>query len=508
MTAYLLCPDVVIAGADAPQPQQAAVLVEDERIVAIGPEASLSRKAERVDLSGHVLLPGLVNAHQHGRGISNIQLGYADDILERWLLDKRRRRPMDPYANTLLAAAAMIASGVTATIQANSPYGSGDYGREIRDCIRAYDESGLRAMVGVAAIDRAEFVYPAEAEAELCARLPRELAAAIAGARPPTYAGNTEATIALMTALRTELAGHPRLSLAYSPAGPQWVSDEMLRGLAADARAHGLPIHMHCLESRSQMLCLQEIYPEGVMRHLDGLGVLGPLTSLAHAVWLSRDDAALAAARGVVLVSNPASNLRLRAGVAPVREYLGAGVAVAIGTDNTALADDEDLLGEVRLSWRLAEAPAWTDGPPPDPQTLLRMATGNGARAMGLADRLGTIEAGRLADMMALDLGRIRGAYLDPDMPLLTAIMARGGAQDVSFTMVGGRILYRDRVFTELDFAAIAARAAASAAATAVSLEAFRNGPARRLLDVADGHYSTLPDRVPVAPWTAIADER
>ena len=317
MSAFLLCPDLLIAGADDSHPRREAVLVEDEHIVAIGPADTLSRYAERIDLPGHVLMPGFVNAHQHGRGISNIQLGYADDILERWLLEKRRRRPMDPYANTLLAAASMVASGVTSTIQANSPYGSGDYGSEIRGTIHAYDDAGMRAMVGVAAIDRAEFVYPHEAETELRAHLPADLAAVISQPRAPTSAGDTDATVALMAALRSELHGHPRLSLAYSPAGPQWVSDGMLSSLADDARKHGLPFHMHCLESRSQMIALQELYPEGVMRRLDSLGVLGPLTSLAHAVWLSRDDAALAAERGVVLVSNPASNLRLRAGTAP-----------------------------------------------------------------------------------------------------------------------------------------------------------------------------------------------
>jgi len=505
VSAVLLCPDLVIAGADDPAPRRAAILVENERIVAIGDAAALSRTAERIELPGQVLLPGLVNAHQHGRGISNIQLGYADDILERWLFDKRRRRPMDPYANTLLAAAQMIASGVTSTIQANSPYGSGDYGSEIRATIRAYDESGMRAMVGVAAIDRAELVYPAEAEAELRAQLPAALAATLSAAQAPTYAGGIAETIALMAALRGELAGHPRLGLAYSPAGPQWVSDDMLRALADDARAHELPFHMHCLESLSQANSLQDIYPEGVMRRLDSLGVLGPGTSLAHAVWLSHDDVALAAERGVVLVSNPASNLRLRAGIAPVRDYLNAGVPVAIGTDNTALADDEDLLGELRLSWRLAGDPAWSAPRPPDPPTLLRMATANGARAMGLADDIGVIAPGRLADVIALDLRRIAGAYRDPDMPLLTAIMARGGARDVTFTMVGGRVLYRDRQFTTLDLAAVAARAAASAAETAVSLDAFVNGAGGALAQVIDAHYAARHARVGTPPWRPIA---
>ena len=390
-------------------------------------------KAERIDLANRIILPGLVNAHQHGRGISNIQLGYADDILERWMVGKRRRRPMRPYASTLLAAAEMIAAGVTATIQANTPYGTGDYAGELRDSIRAYEEAGLRAMVGVGAQDRAYFVYPPEADLRLREELSGALAAAAFPARTP-YAGDARATIALMHALRAEIGSGSRVSLAYAPAAPHWVSDEMFRDLAADAHRHAIPIHMHALESWAQVRCLQAIYPEGLMRRLEALGVLGPLTSLAHAVWLSADDLAVASRHGVTIVRNPGSNLRLRAGIAPLADYLESGTNIAIGTDNTALNDDEDLLGELRLAAKLAGEPGWSGRGVPGADTLLRMATTAGARAMGLADTIGSIRVGGLADIIAIDRTAFE-PYLSPSMPVLPALMARAGARHVRMTM-------------------------------------------------------------------------
>ncbi|MEJ1156668.1 amidohydrolase family protein [Prosthecomicrobium sp. N25] len=500
----LLVPDLVIRDADDPTPRAEAVLVDGRDIVAVGPESELPPGAERIRLPGQLLMPGFVNAHQHGRGISNTQLGYADDILERWSVAKRRRRPMDPYANTLLAAASMIAAGVTSTIQANSPYGSGDYGAEIRGSIAAYDHAGMRAMIGVAAMDRAHFLYPAEADAVLAGQGGPAGAAAQAPV-PPIYAGDTAATMSLMRELLTELGDHPRLSLAYAPAGPQWVSDDMMRELASDARRLGLALHMHGLESWSQVRTLQVIYPEGFLAHLETLGALGPLTSIGHAVWLSEADLALAARHGVTLVRNPGSNLRLRAGIAPLADYLSAGVRVAIGTDNTALADDEDLLGELRLAWRLAGDPDWRGPAPPGPAALLRMATRSGAAAMGLDGVVGAIRAGFRADLVALDLDGIRGAYTDPELPLLAVVMARAGARHVRMTMCDGEILYRDGAFVRLDVEAVRAAAAASARASEVPL----TGPVLETLSaltaVADRHYAALAEPDASAGWTPLA---
>ncbi len=500
MTAYLLCPDLTIRGAEEPEARPEAVLVEDGVIAAIGPADAIGAGAQRIELNGQILLPGLVNAHQHGRGITSLQLGYEDGILEHWMIDRRRRRSMDPYAATLLAAAEMIAAGVTATIQANTPYGTGDYANELRGSIRAYTEAGLRAMVGVGAMDRAFFVYPHEADEHFRATLPEDLARA-AYPSGTVYAGDGPATIALMESLRAETAGSTLISLAYAPAGPQWVSDGLFAALAADAKRNGTPIHMHALESWAQVRALQRLYPEGLMRRMEALGVLGPLTSLAHAVWLSDDDLAVAARHGVTVVRNPGSNLRLRAGIAPLAAYLELGVSVAIGTDNTAINDDEDLLAELRLAGRLAGGAGWREATGPDARALLRMATTAGASAMGLAGQIGIIGPGARADIIAIDRSAL-GSYVSPAIAPLSLLMGRAGARHVRMTMCDGRILYRNGHYPDLDIEAVRAAAAASASGA----EEVRNAEnVEKLLGIANRHYVDNEHAGTAVTWTPLA---
>src|SRR4029077_729019 len=119
-------------------------------------------QAKRVDLPGQVIMPGFVNAHQHGSGLTSIQLGNPDEQLEICLARGRKRKSLSPFWITSLAAIEMVANGVTSTIQANTPYGTGNFADEIRAFARAYESVGLRAMVGIGARDRAEIVYPSQ----------------------------------------------------------------------------------------------------------------------------------------------------------------------------------------------------------------------------------------------------------------------------------------------------------------------------------------------------------
>src|SRR5260221_6763433 len=153
-----------------------------------------------------------------------------------------------------------------------------------------------------------------------------------------------------MDRLLADFGGHPRISFCYGPAGPQWVTDEMLAGLAHDAEKKGIGLHLHALESRAQSVTCERLFPGGTMRHLDRLGALSQRVSIAHGVWMTPTDIEVAAERGATVVRNPGSNLRLRNGVAPLREFLRHGLPGAIRTHHTALAGDEDLLGELRLA--------------------------------------------------------------------------------------------------------------------------------------------------------------
>ncbi|NKC29733.1 amidohydrolase family protein [Falsiroseomonas selenitidurans] len=493
-TGTILTAEALIVGAaDSRAREGQGVLVEGGRIAAIGPAATLAERAPgaaRLHLAGCMLMPGLVNAHQHGRGLTQLQLGFPDMILEAWQTTKRRRGWLDPAAMVPLAAMQMLASGVTATIHANSTWG--EAGRQPDDLARtiaAYDAAGVRALVGIGAQDRAGLVFPAEAQPGFVDGLPTALQALVGQADPPVFAATAAEAAALFDDLAARLPAHGRLRLAFAPAGPQWVSDALFAGLAQAARSRGAPIHLHALESVAQAAAARALYPEGTLARLERLGVLGPVTSLAHAAHLTPGDVAVAAATGTLLVRNPASNLRLGCGTAPLAAYWAAGVRVAVGTDCQTMDDDEDLWKELRLAARLATEPAWHGAGPADAETLLAMATGMGAAAMGLQGQVGALAPGLAADIIAVDLARVRGAYADPSVPLLDLLLARADARDVRLTMVDGRVLYREGRFPHLDPAAIAAAAAEAAARARAPWTPGREEAVAGLVAAVRDHY-------------------
>lgn len=489
-----------------------SLLVEGTNIAAIGPSASLRTRypqgpgCQHIAFTGQVLMPGFVNAHQHGKSLSSLQLGFPDDTLELWLTRFRRRGGMDPYTVVLHAALDMAANGVTATIHANTPYLTGDFTGEIGAVARAYETAGIRAMVGLGARDRAEVVYPDSEQPAFLASLPADLRDFLGDVKAPMYAGDAAATMRAMDTLQAEFAGHPLVTFAYAPAGPQWVSDAMLSTLAEDAARRKVGIHMHGLESYAQAASAAALYPEGFLKRMESLGMLSPRLSLAHAVWLTREDAQLAAKYGVTLVRNAGSNLKLRAGVAPLGHYLANGVPVALGGDSTTLHEDEDLFKELRLAAGLARSPMWDAPAPPDPLTFLRMTTAAGARAMQLEGVTGSLLPGLRADLIAVSLKRVRGIYTDPSADLASLIYARAQGVDVTMTMVNGRVIYKDGVFPHLDYAAVAAKVAEAAGAAYIG-DAKHRDLANRLVSAVAGFYAQRHHRLQPPEWMPMAEQ-
>jgi cytosine/adenosine deaminase-related metal-dependent hydrolase len=200
----------------------------------------------------------------------------------------------------------------------------------------------------------------------------------------------------------------------------------------------------------------------------------------------------VAAARGITIVHNPGSNLRLHNGAAPVAEFVERGIPVAIGTDNRALEHGEDLLKEIRLAQGLARSPEW-DGPPPlGPSDLLAMATVNGARAATAEDEVGTLEAGMKADLIAISLDRAVGAYLDGDVPILEAVLARAEGRDVRLTMVEGRVLFKDGALLSIDEASVRERARLAAEASNKKIKTSDRRLAQILCDHLRDHYQEM----------------
>ena len=493
----LLAPRFVLTAPRIKPRHDVGVAVVGDLVAAVGGIDVLSDRwpdATVTALPDCLLMPGLVNAHQHGRGVSQIQLGYPDHFLEIWIHNRRGRGLLDPYPITRLAAAKMVANGVTTAIHANYSYGSGDYEAEVRASLRAYDEVGLRVTMCIGAMDRGTVAYPPH-EACFLRGLPDPLGNWLAQPRPPAYAGDGRATVALMHRLLADYAGHPRIRFCYGPAGPQWVSDELMQLLARDAERNELGLHLHMLESPAQAAAVRELYPGGVLASLEKMGALSGRTVLAHGVWVNDADMEVMARNRCIVVRNSGCNLRLRNGVAPVPGYMRHGVRVAVGTDNNSLADDEDVLKELRLTGALASTPDWNANAPPAAEDLLEMAITHGAAAAQADGRIGIIEPGAKADLMAISMARIEDPYLDTDMPIVDALLARSDGADVRLTMVDGKIVYRDGVHAFVDSIAVGRAAADAAKAARLPHDMNNVQRARDLAPFLIEHYRAISRR-------------
>ncbi len=461
-------------GPGLPGVRDGGVLVEGERIAAVGEYARLRADhpaADEIGSAGHLLLPGLVDAHDHARGLGHAQGGVADGPLETWVLLLEDCPDIGPYLSALWSGILLIESGVTTVMHDYIPSARMGLADGARAALRAYDELGLRVGLGVPFFDQNALSLDDDA---FLAGLPPDLAPparAWADTRAGLPVGEYEAIVAdLARAVRAE---HPRARLLVSPAGPWRCGDAMLARLTAFARAHGLGRHLHLLETRYQRALGARAYDgHTLVERLAELEALGPDLTCAHGVWLTRRDIALLADAGCPVAHNASSNLRLRSGIAPVPAMLAAGLTVGLGLDGVALDDDQDFLREMRLCATLQAYPG-IGAPDVGPAQVLRMATAGGARAvLGADDPPGRLEPGAPADLTLVRQGRMRAPFTHPRVDALELMLRRGTAADVDSVLVAGRVVMRERRLTGVDRADVAARVAEAAE------RALRDAPA------------------------------
>jgi cytosine/adenosine deaminase-related metal-dependent hydrolase len=253
--------------------------------------------------------------------------------------------------------------------------------------------------------------------------------------------------------------GDGRLRYAYSPRFVLSCTDELLREVAAESRAKGVRVHTHASESTGEIALVRQRFGKDNIAVLDDFGLLGDHCCLAHCVHLSADERRLLAAKGAHVCHCPSSNLKLASGVCPVPELVAAGIHVAIGADGAPCNNNLDGFLELRLAALLHKPKA---GPRalPAPE-VVRMATLGGAAALGLTDRIGSLEIGKRADIIAIDISALH--VLPTDSPW-SAIAYAVKACDVRHVAVDGAIVVRDRALLTLDVAEVRSRARAATA--------------------------------------------
>ena len=402
---------------------------------------------EEIGGSNDIVFPGLVNAHHHGRGVTTFQMGTCDDSLERWLVNGWARRPWDQYLMTLYTAMQMIESGTTTVMYNHSLTPIATIEEDAEQSLRGFTDAGMRTAFSISFREQNRVVY-GDDQAFLSG-LPADLAASLrshlaANALP------ADDYFALFESLHRRFEDDPgsKVSVLLSPANVHWVSDETLQRTKEVAGRYHTGIHIHLVESSYQKEYGFKTWGKTPIAHLQDLAFLGPELSCAHAVWLTDDDIQLLAQSETTVCHNASSNLRLKNGIAPVTEMAARGVNVAMGTDSTALNDD-DMVQEMRLVNHLHRLPG-INQPAVNAHQVLRMATINAARPTFFHDLIGALEKGRRADMVVLDLDSLEGPYLDPDLNIVDALINRGKARDIKTVLIDGRVVMKDGEFPGL----------------------------------------------------------
>jgi 5-methylthioadenosine/S-adenosylhomocysteine deaminase len=401
--------------------QDGAVAIDGSDIVGVGPAGDLAarfRGRDTLDAKGQIVLPGLVNTHTHAPMV--LYRGLADDLaLSEWLekyifpAEAKTVSPAFVRAGTRLAALEMIQSGTTTF--ADMYYFEEEIARETK-------AAGLRGVLGQTVIQ-----FP------------------VADAKTPAEA------LTRAEAFITAFKGDPLITPAVAPHAIYTLDAASLRAARDLSRRHNVPTLIHLAETQDEARNAEAQFKLSPVGYLESLGFLGPGVLAAHGVWVSEPDIALLQMRGVGVSHNPESNMKLASGTAPVPAYLRADVAIGLGTDGAASNNDLDMFEAMRMASLLHKLQTG-DPRAVGARTALEMATIRGARALGMESRIGSLETGKRADLILVDVSGARQTPMyDPVSHLV--YVARG--DDVRATVVNGRILMQDRKVRTLNDAEV-----------------------------------------------------
>jgi cytosine/adenosine deaminase-related metal-dependent hydrolase len=385
-------------GGDTDMPAVADVLVREGKIAAIGPGLT-GEEHETIDLTGHLLVPGFVNGHYHSHDV--LAKGMFESIsLERWGIIAGAigaNRPVEEVRlRTLVGALECVRNGIT-TIQDFANLSR--YDPETVDAmVEAYESVGVRVILAVTVRDKSQLDTILWADQ----MVPAEHHGIIG-----TGAGDGLAQVDFLGRQIDRVGDRAgRVIWAISPSAPQRCSLPLLKRVAQFAGERDLPVYTHVYETRLQRIFARERLAEhggSAIDYMAAAGLLGPRVTIAHGVWPDSREIGRLADSGTGVVLNMLSNLRLRSGIAPLAAYRRAGMALSLGCDNCSCSDVQSMHQVMKLYCML------TGIADPGPERAsaaeaLRMASEGGARAAGLASRLGAIEVGMAADLVAYDL--------------------------------------------------------------------------------------------------------
>ncbi len=374
-----------------------------------------------IDAKGGLILPGLINGHTHAA--MSLFKGLADDLplmewLNHYIFPVEKNMDADfIYTGTQLACAEMILSGTTTFCDM--------YLFEDQVAQAAF-QSGLRCLVGEVLYD-----FPS-----------------------PNY-GDLESGFAYTEWLIEKWKDNPLVSIAVEPHALFTCNPELLQRANQMALTHNRPMIIHFAETLAELEDIKKRYGKTPLEHLESLGILGPHLIADHAVHLNVSEIDKMAEHGISVIHNPESNMKLGSGIAPVPRMIAQGIKVGIGTDGSASNNNMDLFTEMDMAAKLHKVHT-LDPTVMDALTVLKMATIEGAKALGLSHETGSLETGKKADIIVIDTHK---PHLTPMYNPFSHLVYAARGQDVTHSIINGRLVMENRQLLTLDLKEVMARA-------------------------------------------------
>jgi len=373
----------------------------------------LFKATKTINARGGLILPGLINSHTHAA--MSLFRGLADDLplmewLNNYIFPVEKRMDADfVYTGTMLACTEMIMSGTTAFC---------DMYLFEDEVAKAAQKAGMRCLVGEVLYD-----FPS-----------------------PNY-GPIEKGLEYTESLIQKWGNDPLINIAVEPHSLFTCSPDLLTKANELALKHKVPLIIHVAETLNEIAQIKGKYDKRPFEHLDSLGLLGPHLIADHCVHLEETEIALIAEKGVKVVHNPESNMKLASGIAPVKKLLSQGVTVRLGTDGCASNNNLDLFTEMDMAAKLQKIHTM-DPTVMDAVTVLRMATIEAAKVLGLKDFTGSLEIGKKADIIIVDTKK---PHLTPMYNPYSHLVYAARGNDVSHSIINGQLVMEDRKLLTLD---------------------------------------------------------
>ncbi len=443
---------LAMGGPHGANPFTGDLLVRDGRIAAVGGSIGAPADAQVIDGKGKLVMPGLMNSHLHTN--EALFKGRYDNMpLEVWMLyaypilAAKRLPPRLVYLRSMLVAIESLKTGVTCLT--DDLYESPKAELELLgQAFQAYADIGIRATVSAHVVDK-NFLDTIPFARET---VPADLQEVVNALHPPTV----DEYVAFVKEAHGRFHGgaNGRMRFMLAPSAPQRCTPELMLAANDLARQWGVPFHTHIVETKVQGVTGPEFYGKSLMAYMNDLGLLNPWTTIAHSIWVSEADMALMGQAGVSIVHNTISNQKLGAGVAPVRRLLDAGVNVALGSDGISTNDTPrmfDVMHAAGLVHKINN-PDWSRWL--TASEVLHAGTLGGARSALIDKEIGSLEVGKKADLLVVDMTTVNFTPLND---IRNHLVYCENGSSIETVMVDGEVVVQDGRLTKVDEKALLA---------------------------------------------------